>query len=247
MGIGSGITTVGIIVELGVGVGTAGVGVGTTSVGFGVGMVFITFIVKKLGLYLRNRIIWKFGHGLHAKSRLSGRYETILWFTKSDRYTFNLDPIRIPSKYPDKKHYRGPNAGKLSGNPMGKNPSDFWDLGEEWRGSVWDVPNVKSNHPEKSIHPCQFPVELAERCVLALTNENDWVLDPFGGVGSTAIAALKNGRKSISVEKEKKYVEITRNRISSLIKGDLKLRQMGKPVHVPVKKEGNENSSREVF
>lgn len=81
-------------------------------------------IFKGLGLKLRNRIIWQFWHGLHCSKRLSGRYETILWFTKSDDYVFNLDAIRIPSKYPNKKHFKGPNTGKYSGNPLGKNPSD---------------------------------------------------------------------------------------------------------------------------
>ncbi len=75
-------------------------------------------IFKKYGLKLRNRIIWHFGHGLHASKRFSGRYETILWFTKSDDYIFNLNNVRIPSKYPGKRHFKGPNKGKLSGNPM---------------------------------------------------------------------------------------------------------------------------------
>jgi adenine-specific DNA-methyltransferase len=59
-------------------------------------------IFKKHGLKLRNRMVWTFGHGLHASKRFSGRYETILWFTKNDDYTFNLDPVRVPSKYPGK-------------------------------------------------------------------------------------------------------------------------------------------------
>lgn len=71
---------------------------------------------KKLGLQLRNRIIWRFGHGLHASKRFSGRYETILWFTKSINYTFNLDNVRIPAKYPGKRHFKGPNKGKPSGD-----------------------------------------------------------------------------------------------------------------------------------
>ena len=145
--------------------------------------VFYYQMFKKHGLKLRNRIIWRFGHGLHASNRFSGRYETILWFTKTDNYTFNLDAVRVPSKYPSKKHFKGPNKGKLSGNPLGKNPSDIWtNVQEDWDSEIWDIPNVKSNHPEKTVHPCQFPVELVERCVLALTNENDWVLDPFAGV-----------------------------------------------------------------
>jgi adenine-specific DNA-methyltransferase len=142
-------------------------------------------IFKRAGLHLRNKIIWTFGHGLHCQKRLSGRYETILWFTKGDEYTFNLDEVRVPSKYPNKKHFKGPNKGKLSGNPLGKNPSD-----------VWEIPNVKANHVEKTDHPCQFPVGLVERLVLALTDKGDAVLDPYLGVGSSAIAALKNGRKA---------------------------------------------------
>ncbi|MBC7237655.1 MAG: site-specific DNA-methyltransferase, partial [Chloroflexi bacterium] len=81
-------------------------------------------IFTSLGLHLRNRIVWHFGHGLHASKRFSGRYEVILWFTKSHEYTFNLDAVRVPQKYPGKKYFKGPKKGELSGNPLGKNPSD---------------------------------------------------------------------------------------------------------------------------
>ena len=90
--------------------------------------VFYYHLFKKSGLKLRNRIIWHFEHGLHASKRFSGRYETILWFTKTDEYTFNLDPVRIPAKYPGKRHFKGPNRGQPSGNPLGKNPSDIWEF-----------------------------------------------------------------------------------------------------------------------
>ena len=126
-------------------------------------------IFKKHALKLRNRIIWRFNHGLHASKRFSGRYETILWFTKSDSYTLNLDPVRVPSKYPGKLHFKGSKRGLPSGNPLGKNPSDVWEfVAREWDEELWDIPNVKANHPEKTIHPCQYPIELIERCVLAL-------------------------------------------------------------------------------
>ena len=68
-------------------------------------------IFKDAGLKLRNRIIWHFGHGLHASKRFSGRYETLLWFTKTNDYTFNLDDVRVPSKYPNKRHYKGDKKG----------------------------------------------------------------------------------------------------------------------------------------
>lgn len=133
-------------------------------------------IFSGLGLKMRNRIVWHFEHGLHASKRFSGRYETIIWFTKSDNYVFNLDPVRVPQKYPGKKYFKGPKVGQYSSNPLGKNPGDLWIF-----------PNVKSNHVEKTIHPCQFPVELAERLVLSMTNEGDWVLDPFLGVDNSII------------------------------------------------------------
>lgn len=193
-------------------------------------------IFKNLGLKLRNRIIWHFGHGLHASHRFSGRYETILWFSKSDDYIFNLDNVRVPAKYPGKRHFKGPNKGKLSGNPKGKNPSDIWEIVvKDWENELWNIPNVKSNHPEKTSHPCQYPVELVERCILALTDEKSWVLDPFNGVGSTIIASLKNNRNVVGIDKDKEFCEITKERIEDLIEGKLKTRPINKPIHKPNK------------
>ena len=193
---------------------------------------------KKLGLSLRNRIIWHFGHGLHCTKRFSGRYETILWFTKGDEYTFNLDDVRIPSKYPGKRHSKGIKKGEYSGNPLGKNPEDFWEmtlerLVDDWDGAVWDVPNVKCNHPEKEDHPCQFPIELVERCVLALTNENDIVYDPFAGVGSSLLAALKNNRRALGTELNQKYVDIGNERIQRLENDTLITRPIHQNICVP--------------
>ncbi len=200
--------------------------------------IFYYSIFKSLGMKLRNRVVWHFGHGLHAKKRFSGRYETLLWFTKGDEYTFNLDAVRVPSKYPGKRHYKGEKRGQLSGNPKGKNPSDIWLLmEEEWESGLWDIPNVKSNHAEKTMHPAQFPIELAERCVLALSNETDWVLDPYAGVGTTLIAAIKRGRKAMGCDKEDEYIEIAKLRVQSYYSGDLRMRPLGKPVYQPTGRE----------
>ena len=201
--------------------------------------IYFYEIFKRFGLKLRNRIIWRFNHGLHCTKRFSGRYETILWFTKDDEYVFNLDPVRIPAKYPGKRHFKGPKRGQLSGNPLGKNPSDIWDVvKQDWEDEVWDIPNVKANHPEKTEHPCQFPVELVQRCVLALTQPGGVVLDPYCGVGSTIIAALQYDRKAIAAEQDSKYITITRERIQKFAQGTLPLRPLGKPIHKPTKKEG---------
>lgn len=196
-------------------------------------------IFKSLGLKLRNRIVWHFDHGLHASKRLSGRYEVLLWFTKGDEYTFNLDSVRVPSKYPGKTNFKpGPDYGKPSGNPLGKNPSDIWKLIQhEWEVGMWNIPNVKANHPEKTIHPCQFPIELVERCVLALTNEGDWVLDPFSGVGSALLAALRRNRRAIGCEQDSQYVTLAKQRVKDFYAGSLPYRPLGKPVHQPTGRE----------
>lgn len=179
-------------------------------------------IFKSLGLKLKNRIIWTFGHGLHDKVRFSGRHETILWFVKSDDYIFNLDPIRVPQKYPGKRHFKGDKKGELSGNPLGKNPGD-----------VWDMPNVKSNHVEKTQHPCQFPIGLVERLILALTNVGDLVLDPYMGSGTTAAASILRNRRVAGADTDKDYLELAHERSIQAFRGTLPYRQMNKSVFEP--------------
>lgn len=153
----------------------------------------------------RNRIIWTFGHGLHAKNRFSGRYEVVTWWTKTDDYIFNLDPVRVPQKYPNKKHFKGKNKGEFSCNPLGKNPGD-----------VWEISNVKANHPEKTNHPCQFPEALIERLVLSMSNEGDIILDPFMGSGTTAAVCKKLNRNYIGFELIEEYIEISKNRLNEV-------------------------------
>jgi len=201
--------------------------------------VYFYPLFKKLGLKLRNRIVWTFEHGLHCSVRFSGRYETLLWFTKGDHYIFNLDSVRVPSKYPGKTHFKpGPKYGLPSGNPLGKNPSDIWKLLlHEWETGLWNIPNVKANHPEKTLHPCQFPIELVERCILALTNPDDWVLDPFSGAGTAMLAAVKLDRRAMGCEREPKYIEEAEKRMALLFSGKLPYRPLGKPVHQPTGRE----------
>ena len=164
-------------------------------------------------LRLRNRVVWAFEHGAHSKNRLSGRHETVLWFTKGDSYKFDLDSIRVPQKYPGKKHYKGPNRGELSGNPLGKNPGD-----------VWLIPNVKANHVEKTEHPCQFPIALVCRFARALTPTNGMILDPYAGASSTAIAALEVGRRFFCIELEERYFGVSQQRILDWYAGNSKIR-----------------------
>jgi adenine-specific DNA-methyltransferase len=184
-------------------------------------------IFRRFGFRLRNRIVWHFGHGLHCRRRFSGRYEVILWYTKADDYVFNLDAVRIPAKYPGKRSYHGPNNGRLSGNPLGKNPEDVWRA--QW--DVWNIPNVKGNHREKTMHPCQFPVGLAERLVLALSNPRDVVLDPFCGVGSTGVAATIHNRDFWGCDVNKRYLGIAETRINDGIRGEARYRPHDQPLY----------------
>src|SRR5262245_8362732 len=173
-------------------------------------------------LLLRNRVVWHFEHGLHCSRRLSGRYEVILWFTKGADYRFDVDPIRVTQKYPGKRAWKGPRAGEYTGNPRGKNPGD-----------VWIFPNVKANHIEKTIHPCQFPVELVERFVLATTRPGHLVVDPYLGVGTTACAAVLRGRRAAGAEIVPAYVAIARQRLAMAAAGLLGTRPMTRPVYEP--------------
>lgn len=176
-------------------------------------------------LVLRNRIVWTFGHGLHSPTRFSGRHETILWFTKGGDYTFNLDAVRVPQKYPGKRHYKGTKKGAFSGNPLGKNPSD-----------VWDIPNVKARHVEKTDHPCQFPVAIPRRLILALTKKNSIVLDPYMGSGSTAVAAVLEGRAFVGGDIKEKYLRIARTRVEETISGLVPVR-VDSPPRLPKQSE----------
>jgi adenine-specific DNA-methyltransferase len=183
-------------------------------------LVYTSFMSPDLTL--RNRIVWTFGHGIHATKRFSGRHETIMWYTKGDSYHFDLDAVRIPQKYPGKRHYKGPKKGEWSGNPLGKNPAD-----------VWDIPNVKAGHIEKTEHPCQFPVALVQRLVRALTKKGDVVLDPFCGSGSAGVAAIIEGRDFIGSDLSTDYCKIAEQRLSEASAGNARVRPIDRLVHTP--------------
>ena len=192
-------------------------------------VVYPIFAQQK-GLYLRNRIVWTFGHGVHASKRFSGRHETILWFTKGKKYRFQLDAVRVPQKYPGKRHYKGPLKGQLSGNPKGKNPSD-----------VWEIPNVKSKHVEKTCHPCQFPVALVQRLIRALAPRNGLVIDPFMGSGSTAVAAALESCRFAGCDIKGAYIKIARQRTENVSRGVHKYRPLERPIYEP---SGRDSVSR---
>jgi adenine-specific DNA-methyltransferase len=159
-------------------------------------------ILESFGMIPRNRMVWARQHGLHASNKFSCRYETILWFTKSDDYVFDLNAIRVPQKYQNKKFHKGEKHGELSCNPDGKNPGD-----------IWLFRNVKHNHEEQTIHPCQFPEDMIARIVLSTTIPGQIVFDPFMGTGTTAVVARDHGRHFMGAEIDSRYHAVAIRRL----------------------------------
>ncbi len=179
-------------------------------------------IFREHGLMLRNRIIWHFKHGYPNQKKLTNQYETILWFTKDENHYFNLDEIRVPQLYPGYKYPKGhPKEGQPSGNPKGKNP-----------GNIWDVPQVKAKHLEKTAHPAQFPISIIRRLIKALTEEGDYVFDPYVGSGTSIVAAALENRIGLGSEIDNGYCKIVKKRIHDLNLGLLDYRE-DKEVPVP--------------
>ena len=171
-------------------------------------------IFRENGLMLRNRIIWHFKHGYPNQKKLTNQYETILWFTKDENHYFDLDSIRVPQLYPGYRYPKGhKKEGQASGNPKGKNP-----------GNIWDVPQVKAKHLEKTDHPAQFPISIIRRLITSLTEKGDYVLDPFAGSGTTIAAAALEDRIGLGAEVDKGYCEIIKKRISDLNDGVMEYR-----------------------
>lgn len=163
-------------------------------------------IWDRLPFFLIQEIVWNYGAGVAGRLFFSPRNEKFLWYVKDqENYVFNLDAVRDPDvKYPNQKK-----NGKLKCNPLGKNPSD-----------VWQIPKVTSganrSSDERTAHPAQFPKALIERITLASSNPHDVVFDPFSGSGSTLEAAARTGRKAIGIEINPDYVSIAIRRIKTL-------------------------------
>lgn len=159
----------------------------------------------RVPFFLIQEVVWNYGAGVAARQSFSPRNEKFLWYVKDPKsYTFNLDDVRDPNvKYPNQRK-----NGKLKCNPLGKNPTD-----------VWQIPKVTSGRDraskERTPHPCQFPTAVVDRIVRACSNPGDIILDPFIGSGSLADAALRTGRQAIGFEINPDYVDVTAERLQA--------------------------------
>lgn len=155
--------------------------------------------------YFIQEVIWNYGAGVAGRLFYSPRNEKFLWYVKDkDLYTFNLDDVRDPNvKYPNQKK-----NGKIRVNSLGKNPTDVWQFAKVTSGA-------NRSSKERTNHPAQFPESVIDRVIKASSNKGDIVFDPFVGSGTTAIVALRNGRKCVAIEVSKEYCDLTIKRYES--------------------------------
>lgn len=159
----------------------------------------INIILKRKGFNFRNWIIWYYTFGQNQKKKFNRSHTHILYFTKSkDTFYFDDNYIRIPSArqllYNDKR-----------ANPDGKIPDD-----------VWEFSRVCGTFKERiGDHPCQMPEKLLERIIKASSKENDLVLDPFGGTGTTATVAKRLRRNYITMDISSKYFGTMNKRLNN--------------------------------
>lgn len=155
------------------------------------------FMDKEFDLKFNSWIVWHYTQGLGKTRGFSPRHDDILMFSKSDKYIFNLDNVRVPQKY-----YRARN------NMRGANPGD-----------VWQFSHVHYSNPNRQNHPTQKPEGIVERMLLASTNEGGVVLDPFMGSGTTMRVCQQLGRKGIGFELNPDYVDLTKARLAEEFDG----------------------------
>ncbi len=180
--------------------------------------------LARRGWYLRNAIVWHKPHGLPSaiKDRLTNRYEFVFHLTRSRRYYFNLDPLRVPNVDPRTQKLTGPVrhgaqglahssgavvAGNFVPDPRGKNPGDVWAIGPDTRPKRFIVPG-------KTMHYAPFPESLVDRPILAASPAGGVVLDPFMGSGTTALVARRLGRRFLGIELVPAYVELAGARLA---------------------------------
>lgn len=155
---------------------------------------------KRLGLLPRNWIIWQYNFGQHMRRKFGRDHTHILYFTKSEEFTFNDHLLRYPSA-------RHTEYQDLRANPDGRLPGDVWD----------EFPRVCGTFKERDgLHGCQLPESLLMRIILASSNPGEVVLDPFVGSGTTAAVAKQLGRDYLGIDISKSYAKLTRERLARI-------------------------------
>jgi len=170
----------------------------------------IVIILKKLGLTMRNWIIWHYTFGQSQRKKFSRAHTHILYFTKDkENFIFNADDIRVKSVRQE--------IGDKRANPKGKIPDDIWENGISEEDNIWKISRVAGTFKERiKDFPAQMPAKLLERVIRTSSNKDSIVFDPFSGSGTTPYVSKKLGRKFIATEISPKYHKISENRVNSV-------------------------------
>ena len=201
---------------------------------------------RELGLTCRSWVVWYYTFGVNCQQKFSRSHTHLFHFVKNQKeYTFNADAIRVPSArelvYGDK---RASSKGRL--------PDDTWilrpqDLPDGFSGDedMWYFPRVCGTFKERSgWHGCQMPEQLLGRIIRACSHEEDLVLDPFSGSGTTLAVAKKLGRRFLGFELSETYTAQIEGRLDGICFGD-KLDGAPEPLKsAPATKDGRRLSSR---
>ncbi|MFM8734937.1 MAG: DNA-methyltransferase [Pirellulales bacterium] len=177
---------------------------------------------RELGFTCRSWVVWYYTFGVNCRYKFSRSHAHLFHFVKDpDAFTFNTDAIRVPSA-------RELVYGDRRANPTGRLPDDTWilrpqDLPEGFTadGDTWYFPRVCGTFKERSgWHGCQMPEQLLGRIIRASSHEDDVVLDPFGGSGTTLAVAKKLGRRFVGLELSEQYARRIEERLAAIRVGD---------------------------
>lgn len=162
---------------------------------------------SRIPFYLIQEVVWNYGAGVAGKLFFSPRNEKCLWYVKNEsQYTFHLDEVRDKNvKYPNQRK-----NGKLKCNPLGKNPTDVWEIAKVTSGK-------NRSSKERMPHPAQFPEALISRIIKASTSLGDLVCDPFLGSGTTAAVSLAHQRPFLGFEIREEYCEMAAKRVEKFV------------------------------
>ena len=176
---------------------------------------------RELGLTCRSWVVWYYTFGVNCKFKFSRSHAHLFHFVKDPKaFTFNTDAIRVPSArelvYADK---RANSAGRLPDDTWILRPQDLPD-GFAADGDTWYFPRVCGTFKERSgWHGCQMPEQLLGRIIRACSHEENTVLDPFAGSGTTLAVAKKLRRKFLGCELSEQYAERIRERLAKIRPG----------------------------
>lgn len=159
---------------------------------------------------LKNEIIWGYRQGGSSKDCFAKKHDTILWYSKSDKWIFNADDIRV--EYHGTGGYQNSGNGVKNKNGKTYKPNPKGKIPEDW----WDIPALTPMNKERVGYDTQKPKELIERIIKASSNKGDIVADFFSGSGTTGVVAKELGRDYILCDINPRAVEISENRLQQM-------------------------------